>query len=95
MPSMAWAMASRWHMPREYARTFRSMAAPRPATSSASARWEPSAGRPVARQYRSRLARPDRCGRKPGPSTNEPSRDSAGDPGCTRRPKIVIVPACG
>jgi hypothetical protein len=50
------------------------------------------AGRPVARQYRSRLARPDKCGRKPGPSTNEPSRDSAGAPGRTGRPKIMIVP---
>ncbi len=62
---------------------------------STSSRWASAAGRPVACQYSSRLARPDRCGRKPGPSTNDPSRDRAGDPGCTRRPKIVIVPASG
>ena len=42
---------------------------------------QPPPGRPVARQYRSRLARPDRCGRKPGPSTNEPEPGQRGRAG--------------
>ncbi len=46
-----------------------------------------ASGRPVAAQYSSRLARPDRCGRNPGPSTNDPSRPSTGDPGTTRTPE--------
>ena len=65
----------------------RSMAAPRPAISSTSARCESPAGRPVARQYRSRLARPDRCGRKPGPSTNEPEPGQGRRPGRTSPPE--------
>ena len=40
-----------------------------------------SVGRPVAAQYSARFSAPDRCGRKPGPSTNAPIRDSTGAPG--------------
>ena len=52
---------------------------------STSPRCGPAAGRPVARQYSSRLARPDRCGRKPGPSTND------AEPGQGRRPGVHLA----
>ena len=55
--------------------------APSPAMASASSRCASSVGRPVAAQYMRRLSCPDRCGRKPDPSTNDPSRESTGEPG--------------
>ena len=42
--------------------------------------------RPVAAQYSRRFSRPVRCGRKPGPSMNAPSRASTGAPGTTGSP---------
>ncbi|CAM5252236.1 hypothetical protein SALBM311S_00680 [Streptomyces alboniger] len=92
---MAWAMARRWRMPWEYVRTARSSALPRPAISRASSRWASSGGRPVARQYSSRFSRPDRCGRKPAPSTKAPTRDSTVAPGAMAWPKTRISPASG
>ncbi len=94
-PSIACAIASRCRMPCEYVRTARSSASPSPAISRASAMCASSAGRPVACQYSSRLARPDRCGRNPAPSTNAPTRDSTGAPGRTGCPNTRISPASG
>ena len=68
---------------------------PSPAISSASAKCAFSAGRPVAAQYSSRFARPDRCGRNPDPSTNEPIRESTGAPGAILWPKTRMVPSVG
>ena len=39
--------------------------------------------------------RPDRCGRKPAPSTNAPTRDSTGAPGRMACPKTRISPSSG
>ena len=50
------------------------------------------AGRPVAPQYSRRFSRPDTWGRKPGPSTNDPTRDSTGAPGTTACPKTLDPP---
>ena len=82
-------------MPWLYVPTRRSIDAPSPAISSASATCDSSVGRPVADQYSARFSAPDRCGRKPGPSTNAPIRASTGAPGRTSSPNAVIVPAVG
>src|SRR6202012_4734601 len=71
------------------------MPAPRPAISMTSAMCESAAGRPAARQYMSRLARPDRCGREAGPPTTAPRPDKAGEPAEPRQrgPPGVDLPA--
>ena len=71
------------------------MEAPRPAICSASVMWAFACGRPVAAQYSRRFSAPDRCGRKPGPSTKAPIRASTGAPGSTVSPNAVIEPAVG
>ena len=83
---MACAMASRCFMPWLYALTLRWIESPRPAISIASSKCASASGRPVDRQYVRRFARPDRCGRNPGPSTSAPSRDSTGAPGVSGCP---------
>ena len=92
-PSMACAMASRCFMPWLYVLDLavdrvaeagdlqRLVEAGRPPPA---ARWPASTAR--------RFSRPDRCGRKPGPSTSAPSRDSTGAPGTSRWPKTSISP---
>lgn len=84
---MACAMASRCRMPWLYLRVLRCTESPSPAISSACSKCASASGRPVARQYAFRFSKPERCGRKPGPSTSAPIRDSTGEPGTSRCPK--------
>ncbi len=62
---------------------------------SATSRCASGCGRPVAFQYNSRLARPDRCGRKPEPSTKLPIRERISAPGRTWWPNTLISPEVG
>ena len=94
LPSIAWAIPSRWRMPWLYALTLRSSALPKSAISSTSS-IKGSPGRPVERQYNSKFICPVRWGRKPGPSISAPTCCKAGAPKVTFSPKSSISPSVG
>jgi hypothetical protein len=94
-PSIDWAIARRCLIPWLKVLTRRSTEVPRPAISRAVSNSASSGGRPVVAQKSLRLSRPDRCGSSPGPSMNDPIRDSTGAPASTSSPNTCTVPAVG
>ena len=86
------ATPSRWCMPSEYVFTLRSMAAPRPAMSSARSR--PGGGQcaPAPSHHSFRLRIPDTYGTNAACSIIVPTRCNTGAPGWIRCPKIDADP---